>query len=106
MIPSVLPRPTNRWRRHADVYRFFAERACLKRTLDFSEEAARAAFNFESNGIDAPLSRNAYAVGKHWANVQVEEWRGGIADRLFLRAEFLEDEDLTPIRWWVEEVLP
>lgn len=94
-----LPRPSKRWRCHAEVYRRFAEQQCVG--LDYSEQAARECFDAESNGAKHNLSRNGYAVGKQWANVQVSEWRRGIAEGLFIPDEFLGDG----IDWWVHEVL-
>jgi len=91
-------RPSKRWRRHAEVYRFFAE----GRGLDFSEEAAQAAYAFESQGVRSDLTRNGYAVGKHWANVQVDEWRQDIGTYLKW-SELLEDAELEPVRWWVQD---
>jgi len=72
--------PSRRWKKHAAVYRFFAERQCVG--LDYSDEAAQAAYAFESQGARSNLARNGYAVGKHWANVQVEEWRRDIGSLL------------------------
>ncbi len=86
-----------------EVYLLFARAQCPLGTLDESEEAAMAAYAFESRGECSDLSRNAYAVGKSWANVQVAEWKQGLAEGLFLREEFLEDPTLP--RWWVESVL-
>lgn len=98
----MLPRPSRRWRRHAEVYRFFAEDVCPKLPgLDFSEQAAREAFDAESNGARHDLTRNGFAIGKQWANVQVAEWKHGIADGLFLPDEFLGG----PHDWWAREAL-
>lgn len=91
---------SRRWRRHAEVYRFFAENQCSG--LDFSDEAARQAFEAESVGAKYDLTRNGYTVGKHWANVQVDLWRQDIGT-LFSWDELLEAPGLAPIRWWVEE---
>jgi hypothetical protein len=93
-------KPSKKWRRQSEVYLVFA-RQCSD--LDSSERAAQEMFEAESTGAKHDLTRNAYAVGKHWANVQVEEWKQGIAEGLFLKEEFLEDADIP--RWWTEEVL-
>ena len=74
-----LSKPSNRWRRKADVYRRFA--AVAERTgfvCDFSESAARAMFTRESTGRGDVSPDNGYAIGKSWLDVQLAMWREDI----------------------------
>jgi len=95
-------RPSAAWRKQAAVYLHFVDAICPEAKLDRDDDAALKQYAFESRGERSDLSRNAYAVGKAWANVQVNEWRQGIADGLFSPDEFTADPE---IGWWADRAL-
>lgn len=93
--------PTRRWWKMAALYRQFASDA--NADLDFSDEAARAMFDFESTGqgnLDAVIftkdTPNGYAVGKQRMNVTVASWREDIPRGLLFPREL--DTDF-PAKW-------
>lgn len=104
MKQSAFGHMTKRWLEMSKLYKRFAEP--WKDSCDFSDEAAKAMFDYESNGIgDLSLSifetnmPNGYAVGKHWLNVQVSMWREDLGKTLW----FSELEKDYP-RWWLESI--
>jgi hypothetical protein len=87
---------TPKWRQMADIYKRFAvdyPRA------DFSEEAAKEMFYYESTGAARPKSSNGYMLGKKWMDVTVKMWREDIRDGLLLRRELDYPE------WFLDRVL-
>ena len=76
---------TPRWRRAAEAYRYFGRHLG---GLDWSEDAARAMFAYESRGAAlADPWRNGFYVGKHWFDWQLTAWKEGLADGTLTRAE-------------------
>lgn len=95
-----MTKPTKSWLKMSEVYRYMARDWT---GLDFSDEAAQEAFDAESKGAKHNLSRNGFAVGKQWANVQVAEWKAGLREVPLW--ELLEDPDMASIRWWIEKAM-
>ena len=65
---------------------------------DFSDEAAKAMFDYESKGIgDLSMSifsrekLNGYAVGKHWMDVTVSMWKDSLKTGHLIIKELLND---------------
>jgi hypothetical protein len=83
----------------SEVYRIFA--ADWAHVHDFSDDMLLELFNAESYG--GPVSsRNGFACGKKWLNVNVAMWKEDIALGLF-RASELYADDKYP-RWWLDNV--
>ena len=87
----------------SDVYRFFASDA---KSADFSEASALAMFESESTGKPLPnWEKNGFAVGKHWMNVTLTQWKKDIADGIITARELYEDASLSPVKAWVQSVI-
>lgn len=77
--------------------------------LDYSDEAAREEFEYETFGRgdlkSSLFSRdryNGFAVGKHWMDVTVQMWLEDIPRGLLKREELY---DGTFPEWWLDRVL-
>ena len=77
---------TKKWLRMAEMYKHFAKP--WNHLCDFSEEAKQAMFDYESKGIGnlkqdifSQEICNGYALGKHWMDVNVSEWKRGLTEQ-------------------------
>lgn len=115
-----MPRITAKWRKKAEVYRFFATTkgwAGIQGRMDFSEPAAVDMFEWESTGKcssganldgDAIFSTgmiNGYAFGKRWMNWHITEWKQSIAEGLLSPEELIDDPVHAPIRDFIKKAL-
>lgn len=100
-----------KWRKMQSLYRHFASDFV---NLDFSEDAAREMYLWESQGLgnlahDAFGRKNGrpngYAVGKGWMNVQIASWREDINAGLLAPFELYEDPAYAEWHWWLDRVL-
>lgn len=101
-------KPTNRWLRMAEIYKRFARPNA--QICDFSDKAAEAMFDFESQGIgDLRLNLfnkmddgkfNGFAIGKHWMDVTISMWKEEMRARLLFIDELLEDFP----EWWIKKI--
>jgi hypothetical protein len=99
-----MPAPTRKWIKMSEVYMFFASDYPR---LDFSRQAAQEMFESESSGKTLDdWQTNGYAVGKHWMDVTVGQWRKDMADRIVSIQELRKEESRKPIRWWMDRVFP
>ena len=78
----------------AEMYKRFA---IDEPGMDFSEEAAQAMFDYESEGHgDLSLSifsntRNGYAIGKHWMDVTISMWKEDLVFGTLTKQELIQD---------------
>jgi len=93
---------TKKWQKIADVYKFFAR----DYQADFSDSAAEAMFDFESNGIGLVAKDNGYAIGKHLMDIQLAMWMEDLYVNKFMltKYELITDPTLKDIRWFLEDV--
>lgn len=64
-----------RYRNKLAQYRDIMESGWPLAKLDFSEEAARAMYEYESRGGAQPDESNGYLHGKRWVDWQTTQWR-------------------------------
>lgn len=83
----------------AEVYRLFAED--WKHLHDFSDEMLIELYNAESYGTPVS-SKNGFACGKKWLNVNVSMWKEDIAKGLFRASELYADPKYP--HWWLDQV--
>ena len=106
-----MSRPTSKWLRMLPIYKHFGRGY----NADFSDDAARELFEWESRGegnlksgvfstgSDGKL--NGYAVGKHWMDVQIAGWRKCIREGLLFKFELYEDPAYANWHWWLDRSL-
>src|SRR3569832_393105 len=83
-------KPSNKWRKTAEVYKFFARNHPM---VDFSEESALKMYQAESLGGKYKFpyyelsnnTYNGYAVGKHLMDMHLKMWREDIRDCFLLK---------------------
>ena len=117
--------PSKKWWKRAQVYRRVAESSYnnwttiirgqgkeIGLTLDFSDESARLAYEYETHGTGQLADSgifvtekvlNGYWWGKHTFDLQIGMWRDGIKEGLTTVNELLNDPEL--IRIYTTEVL-
>ncbi len=90
-------KPSKKWWKKAEVYRWFAEETYGIYTLDFSDSAASAMYEYESTGkgnLEGGIfteSYNGYFYGKKALDLAVTEWRDGCYRGLSTHGELRED---------------
>lgn len=70
--------------------------------LDFSEEALKKCFSWESSGSCSPGLRNGYMVGKKLFDLQVKSWKEDLLKKLLTAKELHDDPDLPS---WVKRLV-
>lgn len=91
---------TNKWRKKAEMYKMM--RKGIHDSLDFSEKAAQAMFDYESGGGMPPEKNNGYKVGKMWLNWQITEWKKDIKSGLLFVSELYKDSSLP--KWFLDSI--
>lgn len=97
---------SKRWRKIAEVYKHFAKGATRTGFVcDFSENAAREMYIFESQGRGRIKPDNGFAIGKKWLDVTVAMWREDLKANppMLYAAELYSDPNLPD--WWLDNVV-
>lgn len=82
-----------------ELYRIFAKD--WEHLMDFSDEMLIELYNGESFGT--PISsKNGFALGKKWLNVNVAMWKEDIEKGLFRASELYNDPKYP--HWWLDQV--
>ena len=92
--------PTKKWIETSECYMYCMESMRHHSDCyDFSDEAASTMFSYESTGC--PVLRynerngkglyNGFAVGKHWMDVLLADWKDDIRNGLLSKYEILSD---------------
>lgn len=87
------------WLKMAEMYKRFAGESC---PFDFSDEAAKEAFLFESTGRGTPSKTNGFLYGKSVMDITVKMWKQDLVDMILHIQELKEDFP----EWFLEKVLP
>ena len=98
--------PTSTWRKQSEIYRLFVDPS---EQADFSEQAAREMFRYESTGEGLLKSTlferypiNGFALGKKRLNIQVSSWKKDISSGLLDKRELYKDGKYPA--WWLDSV--
>lgn len=81
------------------LYEIFAND--WKQFHDFSEESLVELYNSESFGCKVS-SKNGFALGKKWLNVNVAMWKEDVEKGLLHIQELYEDRKFP--HWWLDSV--
>ena len=84
----------------SELYRHFGEPMGID--LDFSDEALISLYNAESYGTPCS-SKNGFAVGKQYLNVQVNAWKEMLREGTLAKFELYEDPKYPD--WWLDNIL-
>lgn len=111
--PDAMPdyEVSERWKRIAQIYVYFAY---SNDSMDFTPEAAKAFYGYESTGTPRVAYHekqpnglyNGFAVGKHWMDVQLSMWAEDLMRGDIAKCELLDDlDDLPAVRSFIAEWL-
>jgi len=81
-----------RYLERAQYYRRLAHATCP--TLDFSDEALRRCYEWESHGVRCSDPDNGYMTGKSLVNLNVAMWKEDIVRGTLFLFELREDPDI------------
>jgi hypothetical protein len=102
-------KPTKKWLKMGEVYKFFAKDFTQ---ADFSDKAKLDMFKAESYGGEYNFEYrelrngklNGYAVGKHLMDIQLAMWQEDLSQfGQLTRRELMIDEAMKPIRGFLME---
>lgn len=92
---------SSKFRAMSAIYKIFAEE--WESILDFSEDALREMYAYESRGVPIQSADNGFEVGKRWLNVHVAMWRKDIQDGILFKWELYADSRFP--HTWLDKVL-
>lgn len=98
---------TRSWLRMAQVYKIFGENK-FTTNLDFSANAAKEMFEFESTGkgnLESSIFSNkvnGYYYGKKMLNITVAMWKEDITKGLLFIVELYQDKKFP--HWWLNRI--
>lgn len=86
-----------------EVYKIFAR--SWEHVCDFSEEAKRAMYEFETHGkaISKSKKHNGYQLGKQYMDVTIAMWKEDYGSGLLSKYDLLNDDTFP--EWWIESVV-
>lgn len=96
------------WKKKALIYKYFSREF----SLDFSQEAALAMYEFESTGkkLEGNVHANGFYVGKQRTNLHQTMWSEDIKEGLLQKYELIFTPNYFPmeiIEWiwgWIKEL--
>ena len=90
---------SNKYRRVAEVYRYFAKGF----DCDFTDDDLMEMYIFESRGEGRLREKNGFRIGKSWMDVNITMWFEDIRKGLLHPDELYDDPEIP--NWFLNKIL-